>query len=98
MIFELVFGELSVVGICPAAGVGFSLLASAQVELDWNVVERQLFPKHIQQVTLVGRVEQSGAVDEKDDGWGIGADLGGIVDPGIPVFGHGGGWASTASR
>ncbi len=89
MILQLLLVELSVAATGRAAGAGLGLLASAHIELDWNVVERQLFPKHIQQVPLVGRVEQSGAVDEQDNGRRIGADLGGIVDPGSPVLGHG---------
>ena len=53
----------------------------AEVELDRDVVERQLLAEDVEQVALIGRVEERGAVDEQDDRRRRRADLGGVVDP-----------------
>ena len=84
--------EVELGGVVPrhaGAVVAVSLLAGTHVELDRDVAERQFLAKDVEQVTLVSRVEERGAVDEEDDGRRGDADLGGVIDPRRAVLARG---------
>src|SRR5687768_16237431 len=65
-------------GLDFVAGVGG--FAGSVVDSDGDFAECQIVAEGGQEVSAVRLGESRGVVGEDDDGWGLGADLGGVED------------------